>query len=244
MSQSVFTAAILDADTPVPRGLTDPEGRAAPRRFAVYRNNVAASLTEALEQGFPALQTLIGPRRFKALAGLYLRAHPPTDPRMMYFGADLPVFLTDFAPLSAYPYLPDVARLELALRESYHAADAAPLAAERLARLPEEELNRARLHFAPAARLLASPYPVHTIWQSTMGGPKPQPGAAHLLIARPEYDPVIHPLSANDFALLEWLFQGVPLGTALTEAAAGADIGSLLGLLLASGTLTQLEIPS
>lgn len=242
MSQSAFTAAILDADASVPPGLTDPEGRAAPRRFAVYRNNVAASLTEALEQGFPALQTLIGPRRFKALAGLYLRAHPPADPRMMYFGAALPDFLTDFAPLSAYPYLPDVARLELAMRESYHAADAAPLATESLTSLTEAALHRARLRFAPATRLLASPYPVHAIWQSTMGGPKPQPGAAHLLITRPEYDPVTHPLSADDFALLTRLLQGAPLGTAVTQTGAGTDIAALLGLLLASASLTQIEI--
>ena len=45
MQQSDFTAAILDPDAPVPPGLLDPEGRPAGKRFNVYRNNLAASLS-------------------------------------------------------------------------------------------------------------------------------------------------------------------------------------------------------
>ncbi len=58
--QSAFRAAILDADRPAPPDLQDGLGRPAKRRFNVYRNNVAVSLTEALEAGFPAVARLLG----------------------------------------------------------------------------------------------------------------------------------------------------------------------------------------
>ncbi len=177
VDQAMFRRAMLAPDQPVPEGLTDGVGRPAGRRFAVYRNNVAVSLTEALETGFPAIRGLIGEENFKKVAGLYLRAHTPASPLMMQYGADFPQFLSDFQPLSHIGYLADVAQLELALRQSYHAADAAPLDAARLDGLPPERLFAARFTLAPALRLIRSPWPLHAIWAyaTQPGAPKPHP---------------------------------------------------------------------
>ncbi len=48
MDQLEFTQALLDPNRPVPTGLVDPQGRVSQKRFAVYRNNVALSLADAL----------------------------------------------------------------------------------------------------------------------------------------------------------------------------------------------------
>ncbi|WP_372833199.1 HvfC/BufC N-terminal domain-containing protein, partial [Puniceibacterium confluentis] len=125
-SQSAFHAALLDAATAVPAGLTDGNGHSAGRRYAVYRNNVAVSLRDALETGYPAIARLLGRENFRHVAGLHLRASPPETPCMMLYGADFPDFLASLAPLAHLPYLADVARIEWGLRCAYHAADSTP----------------------------------------------------------------------------------------------------------------------
>ena len=44
-----FVPALLDPEAAIPPGLVDRAGRAAGKRFDVYRNNVAVGLADALE---------------------------------------------------------------------------------------------------------------------------------------------------------------------------------------------------
>lgn len=236
MTQSAFRAALTDAGLPVPPGLTDGRGQAAGRRYGVYRNNVAVGLSDALEQAFPVIRTLVGDAFFRAMAGVFVRAHPPKSPLMMFYGDAFPGFLAGFPPVAHLPYLPDVARLERALRTSYHAADAAPVAPEVLLALTPEALERARLTLAPAVQVIGSAFPVLTIWQAnTRGTPPPramQPEG--VLIARPALDPVPQALTAAETVAVRALLSGVPLGQALT----GTDAARLLGLLVSQAAIT------
>ena len=148
-SQAAFHAALLDAGLPAPPGLTGPMGAPVGNRFNVYRNNVVMSLTEALQSSFPVVQKLVGEEFFAAMAGLYLRQHPPSSPLLMYYGERMPAFLAGFAPAQRHGYLPDIARLELALRQSYHAADATAIDAAMMAALAAHDLPAARFAFTP-----------------------------------------------------------------------------------------------
>ena len=169
VTQSEFPAAMLHAALPVPEGLLDGEKRPAARRFNVYRNNVAVSLTEALKTAFPLITKLLGEANMDGLARLYLKAHPPASPLMMFYGEHFPEFLASMEQLSHLGYLPDVARLELAERRAYHAADAEPIAPETLAALPPDALMQATLTLAPAVQLVRSPWPLHGIRRFKIG---------------------------------------------------------------------------
>lgn len=242
MSQTDFIQAVLDPAKAVPQGLSDPQGRPAGRRFAVYRNNVTVSLTEALETGFPVIRALVGDEFFKAMAGVYLRAHPPASPLMMYFGTRMPAFLTDFAPVQHLPYLPDVARLELALRESYHAADAEAAPADMLMALPPDRLAASSIVLAPALRLIRSSYPVYAIWLANTrpDAPRPQVRAEDALITRPAFDPQVHLLPPGGGTFVAALQSGQTLGQAMDRAQAEFQDFSLtdtLGLLLAGNAI-------
>lgn len=235
-----FVAALLDPGRDRPAGLVGPGGAPAGRRFDVYRNNVAVSLTEALRVGFPVLRRLLGEAFFDAMAGVFLRAHPPRSPVLMTWGDDLPGFLEGFPPVAHLPYLADVARLELALRQSYHAADAVPIDAAALSALPAEGLAALRLNFAPAVRLLRSAWPVHAIWRANIDpdAPPPVAGAQDVVVLRPGFDPEPRLLPPGGGAMLAALMAGATLAEA-AEFAPDADISALFGLLLAGGALTE-----
>lgn len=243
MSQRVFAQALLNPDLAVPEGLIDGLGRPAGRRFSVYRNNVAGSLTEALEQSFPVLVKLLGEAFFKAMAGVFLRQHPPKSRMMMQYGEAMPAFLAGFPPLAHLPYLADVARLEQALREAYHTADVTPLSPEVLGAVPPDRFMASRLVLAPALRLVASAYPVLAIWRANTqeGAPPPimQPEAA--LVLRPEYDPEPHLLPPGGADFVAALLAGETVGDALDKAGGEFDIGTMLALLIGGRAITGLD---
>jgi hypothetical protein len=245
--QSEFRSAILDPARPVPDGLLDGAGNPAGARFSVYRNNVAVSLTEALEQTFPVVRKLIGEENFKAVAGVYLRAHPPTSPILSTYGDSFPGFLETFEPLLHLGYLPDTARLEQAMVRSYHAADATPLDPSVFSDIAAEDLPGLRLTFAPSVRLLRSPWPIHGIWRFNTQADAPQPPhqAQDILITRPEYDPVPRLLASGAAAFISALGRGAALGDAAENATREADdfdLSALLSILLADRALTGAQL--
>lgn len=242
VTQAQFKAAILDANLPAPAGLCDAEGRAAVKRFDVYRNNVAVGLSDALEAAFPTIQKLVGDKFFRAMAGVYLRQHSPSSPIMMFYGAQMPGFLASFPPVAHLPYLADIARLELALRRSYHAQDAAPIAPDALATMAPDQLERTVFHFAPAVLTIASPYPISSIWAANQkSAPPPQhanPETA--LITRIEYDPDVTSLAPGPAKLLTLLMEGMPLGKAAVRAGDSAALNTLLPILFSQNAIVAL----
>ncbi len=191
------------------------------------------------------LRKLLGEANFKVMAGVYLRAHPPASALMMFYGAEMPGFLATFAPVAKLPYLPDVARLELALRESYHAADAPALDPRAFETLPPDRLMAARVSLAPALRLVRSRWPIHAIWRRNMeDGPKPGQAGENVLITRPDYDPVMTTLPPGGGAFMAALIIGQPFGAALdkaTEPVPDFDLSAMLGILFAGSAIIELK---
>jgi len=219
----------------------NPDGVPATKRFDVYRNNVAVSLTDALETAFPVVNKLVGTDFFRAMAGVYLRAHPPTSPVMMFYGDMMPEFLAGFGPAQSVPYLPDLARLELALRHSYHAADAPPIEPDALAEIAPDSLPNVTFAFAPSVHLISSNFPLHSIWWTNTHGGEIAKAAQPTLITRPDFDPSVDLLTPEQAAVLADLIAGQPLGAALQNGGAGFDLSPLLGLLLSRNALISIN---
>jgi hypothetical protein len=241
VSQAEFRAAILDPARPTPDGLIDPADRPAGKRFSVYRNNVAVSLTEALEATFPVLVKIVGEEFFRAMAGVYLRAHQPTSPVLGRYGAAMPEFLAGFAPVAHLGYLSDVARLELAQRAAYHAADANPVGPEALN--TGGDLMAARIGLAPAVRVIRSRWPLYDIWRLNAedGAPQPGPTPQDVVVTRPGFDPQVSPLPPGGAEFIAALAAGETLGTAILAAGTGFDPGPVIGALLSGGAISSIS---
>lgn len=239
MNQTEFAAALLNPEAAVPSGIVDPFGRPAPKRFSVYRNNVAASLTRALEAAFPTIRKLVGDEFFAAMAVVFLREHPPVSRMLMLYGAEFPDFLERFPPVGHLGYLPDVARLDQAMRESYHSADGAALSEAGFQRLIGEDLAALHLTLAPSVRLVRSPWPIVSIWAANAeGGPSPRAVAEDALVLRPEFDPRPRCLPSGGGAFVAGLLAGESLGAAVDLAGPELDLPAVLGLLIAGKAIT------
>ncbi len=243
MTEAAFSAALLDPERPVPEGLITPDGAPATRRYAIYRNNVTVGLTEALEAGFPVIRKIVGEKFFQAMAVVFVRNHPPTSPILSGYGGEMPGFLRGFAPVAHLKYLPDVARLELALRRAYHAGDAAPIAADSLSAIPSERLMRARLGFAPTVQLLSSRFPIHDIWTFNMapGAPRPSGRQQDVLITRPGLTPIPTLLDRAGAEFTAALLAGKTFGAAIAAGGEALDLAATLGLLLGQAAITSID---
>lgn len=247
--QRDIAGALAERETRVPAGVVGPGGSGARKRFNVYRNNVLVSLTEALAAAYPAVHRLLGEEYFAALAPLFIRAHPPVSPVLMFYGAAFAEFLDGFEPLSPYPYLGDVARIEWAWLTAYHAADVAPLAPAALAAIALERLGEARFVAHPATRVLSSAHPSLTLFRAnreeTDAAPAGHRGGEDTLVTRPHLDVEVRALPAGGAAFLRALIAGTSLGEAATVAAETAgeafDLAANIGGMLEAGVFSALR---
>lgn len=249
VAASDFGNALLDLDTPAPAGLIGPDGLNAPKRFNVYRNNVIVSLYEALGQSFPAIKTLLGEDYFNALARAFVQEHPPKSPVLLWYGAEFFDFLDAFPPLEAYPYLGDVARLEWAWLQAYHAADETPMDPGVLGNMDPEHVGLAQFEKHPATALVSSQWPVLDLARAN----RFQPDAAveidlqnpqSVLVTRPELDVDLYLLRPGGEVFVRHLLMGETLGDAAVAAQTDNEEFSLSDCLsdcLTSGAFTGLK---
>lgn len=240
--QRAFGAALLDPARSVPVGLVGPHGRPSLKRFSVYRNNVVVGLIEALEAAFPATRRIVGEAFFRAMARAYAVAHPPTSPILLYYGNDFAEFIDGFEPAQSLPYLGDVARIERAWLDAYHAAEVIGLSPDAFATIPPENIGNLRLTVHPSLRLVRSLFPALTIWRMNVADGVPAPvdleaGGEDVLIFRPDADVEVRstPLGGAEFVT------ALGEGRTLSEAAEIAmkvpnfDLAANLAALLHAG---------
>lgn len=238
-----FDAALRGG--PLPAGLTARDGKEVKRRFDVYRNNVAVSLTGALALRFPVIQRLVGEAFFGPLARLYSATERPMSPVLAEWGDGFPAFLAGFPPLAGLPYLADVARIELARGRAFHAADAAPLDPACLA---AADPIRVRLILHPSVSLLSLSYPAVAIWARNQPG-----GAAFPLANGPEtalilrdaaFQVPVRSVTAGDAALLRSVMDGATLSEAAIAAQqveANHDPTPMLVSLMQAGVIADVK---
>lgn len=245
---AAFSPALIDPTRETPPIVAGPNGKAAVKRYNVYRNNVTVSLTDALAAIYPAVQRITGVEFFRAMARSHIRQTPPNSPLLFEYGRDFPAFVEGYAFARDMPWLADTARIERAWLDAYHAADALPLAAEALARVPPGRLADVIFRPHPGTAIVRSRYAAVTIFAANRDvQPVGVINAAvpeDALITRPAFDVVVRRLPTGAASFLRQLMAGIPLGAAAMAACAahpGFDLASNIAGMIEAGAFAAIS---
>lgn len=210
--------------------------------LSVHRNNVRATLADALGEMHPVTLAVVGEAYFQQVAGQWLVLSPPPSGTLLTWGEGFAGFLDRRAAADGVPYLPDLARLEWRRHAALHGPEADVLRPEDLAHLPPESMESLCLTLHPTVGLLVSAWPVADLWQAhqTPDGLDQlrfAPRHQEIVIVRPGASVLIHSLPPGGAAFLAALDRGI--GAAIEEASqqigSPFDAGPLLATALLGG---------
>jgi hypothetical protein len=254
--QSDMLEALFERSDRVARQVV-PRGLAPQRRLDIYRHNLFGSLTDALAAVYPTVAALVGDGFFRYAAHEFIVAHPSRSGNLHEFGGELPDFVERFEPARVLPYLADSARLDWAWHAVFH-TESAPCADARavlaqIAAMPDHARLAMCLGWQPAARIVASRYPILRIWQvhqlSMPDDDSPlvdlDAGGESVLVVQRAGEVVLERLTPAEHALLHGLSRRALLGEAVAAALAidaGFDVAGTIAHHLAVGTLVFLEM--
>lgn len=210
-------------------------GRDADERLAVYRNNTRQFFRHALALTYPVLRRRVGEGFFHRLADEYRVAHPSRSGDLHWVGAHFPEWLHGRLAQGEYVWLADLARLEWACEEALTAAHLPHVPVETLAGMAAEDLDGTTLQLQPSLRLVASHFPIGTVWQVNQGDDPAgavdlAAGAEHCVCACTDERVAVYRLDAPDHAALGELVRGACFASALaTTGAEPAVLARLLG---------------
>ena len=156
-------------------------------------------------------------------------------------------------PVADLPYLGDVARLELAWREAYHAAEAVPLDPARLAAVAAADQPFLCFSLHPSLRLVRAKWPVLAVWEANLSPTDPvaplvlDDRAEDILVLRPHEAVEVRRLPPGGAEFIDALGRGEDLAAAAgaaQAAAVGFDLTQMLNGLFEAEALTGFGIGS
>ncbi len=218
-------------------------------RLAVYRNNIFASLTDALRETFPVTCRLVDERFFSYAAHEFIVSHPPQRPSLAEYGGAFPDFLADFPPCRDLFYLADVARFEWLMNVAAYATDAESASPDCFARADSQDAALLAFTLHPSYGYLSSRWPVDRIWRANQPGACADAvidlasGGVHLEVSRQNGDVVFRALDQATFTFRRTLARRASLGEAIEQAFAiepDFAVGTAFAALFDEGAVTEI----
>ena len=198
----------------------NPQGSASGQeRMSVYAGGYVARIREALAETYQAVGHVMGEDAFTRLAEGYAEAYPSHSYNLSDASKDLPAFLEQSTWKENLPFLPDLARLERLIAESFHAFAKNPLDVSALAGLREDSYNDLRVEFQPFVKILSSSWPVVDLWAARKVpisniNIKLEGRPQCALIYRREFEVFCRSISSFEYEFLKSFLSGKTLGEA------------------------------
>jgi hypothetical protein len=210
-------AARREMDGRRPEEVLIPSRTLSPlERIGIYQGMYLLRMRDALAADYPGLLHALGERRFADFVRGYVQRHPSRSYTLNRLGDHVPAYLARARRSTDRAFLADLARLELAVTETFDAEAAAPVRRLRPARVDEATTFRP----APTLRFLTLRYPAGKYLDAVRDGRSPRiprPASTRTALWRSGTSVRRLDLSRGAHSLLRRLAAGRPLGAALAS---------------------------
>lgn len=144
----------------------------ANERIGIYANAYFYRLLECLRDEFPATLAVVGPDEFAGLARDYLVWRPPTEPSIFYAGRYLAEFLRNHRLAGRWPFIAELATLERAVLEAFHAPEVPTLSEDAMRAIPVQQWPTTELRSHPGVEILRGEWRVDELLSAVEKGDK------------------------------------------------------------------------
>ena len=179
-------------------------------------------------------------------------ACPPTEPSILYAGRYLYGFLANHPLAKRWPYISELARLERAILDVFHAADASTLSDEAMRTIPPQRWSTIRLKTHPAVEIVRNEWRVTDVLGAVENGREwrePAHRKSTVIVWRQNAQVYYRALENVEAKALALLSEGASFA-AICEVVAGlatrtdhvALIGRLLTQWLADGIIVRPDV--
>ena len=181
-------------------------------------------LLDGLITHFPVTRRVAGDESFDAMARRFIATERSRAATRFPSREAFPSFLRSQGKAASIEYVADIAELEMARGKARYAADALPIGAHAFPSLPAERFRGLRLALHPSIFLVASRFPIVTIWETNQSehqdGRVDRWSAECALVARPFLEVEVRRLPPGGHAFISALSQGHTIAAALDAATA------------------------
>jgi len=222
--QLQFVSALFDSQDHAVHAHVVADGIDAGERIDIYRNNLREGFINALAIGFPVIERLGGTDYFRQLAVEFLHAHPSRHGNLHHMGGPFPSWLRSKFDGTEYAYFADVAELEWAYQEALVAPDVPALPVDALRQVEPDLYEHVTFGFRPMCGFVRSEFPILRIWEANQSDAGSEElidlasGGENAVVIRRELRVELHRLPDDQYAFLNALANGEPLGDALERA--------------------------
>ena len=226
--QAEFLAALRSdssATTKFSTEIMDTTPQLCHERLQIYQEGYWWRLHCALIENLPLLSTSMDEAQLSKLTTAYIDNYPSTSYSIQTYGQHLPNFIAAQPWLNNYPYLAEIAALDLALLQASRARAQQPLTLEELQQVAPENWHYLQLELADNVRLLEFKFNIPQLWQHnkiTASRIQKLTTPQAILIWRQQLTNRYRSVTPTEAQALTWLGQKITFGELCTNIASSA----------------------
>lgn len=249
--QDAFSQAVQAQEPPTPDSVQAIPGIGqtpqAAQQVAVYRDRIKNNLVARLQAQFPTVYQIVGDEFLEQAALACFVKFPPRAANPLKLAQIFPDFLASYDAAAVFPYLVDVAMVDLGILRAFHAADAVSIKPDLFSQQSAETLIHKRVRLHPACYWLVSGYAIYDIWRLYNAKSPPTTidhrVAQQIVIVRPKLKVEIYAIDGGFVKALDALDADATLEEAFLQGTLDDprfDLGAAIRFLVHNGLLVEL----